>query len=869
MRVYLLLLLFPLASLGIAAPLPPAQQAAPPASRAPRDAAELERRAMILLREGYQLRDEGGAGSLRASLAKTEQAYALYLRTGNKTYQGLALLGMARAAFDLGEMGKALTSYHELLRLYEAGANRYGAAVTLASTGDVYEVLGERERALASYRKADALLGADTERREKARVLYKIGRLEEQLRDRAAAAASYQQALAVFGDLAERSAEGRLYLEVGEIHEALGDGPKALFYFRKALEVFRGLGYFRREEAATLVKLAAVLAAQKAEAEALNHYRQALHIQGETGDLVAQADTLGKIMAAYLRGGKDSLAVWYGKQAVSLYQSLRADFRRLDQESHKSFVRNVESHYRRLADTLIRQGRLAEALQVLVLFKDQNFFDLFQAAAPAAAQPGRLVFNGREGKLASAYEESSRAAEQAGDRLNLLKLSIGDGVPSPAQMEEEKLLESKLRDAAGALGRTLARVEAELSAARPDALETTNELEEMKAALRDLKASAGENAVALYTLLTEDDYHVLLVTPGGIKAASRPGRAAVIKRSAIQLSNLLRSPEFDPRWKAKELYEEIFKPLEAELGVLRPDTLLWSLDATLRYVPVAALFDGERYLLERYRHVVFTRSDRGRLTAAPRVPWVSARGMGVTQTRTVEVLGDKISFPALPGVGWELEGIFGHRETGAGGILRGGFVLDRDFTAGALKAVGQQNVQVVHIASHFRFLPGDEDASFLLLGDGSTFSLAEMQATPGLFAGVEMVVLSACETAAQQADAAGREVDGLSEVAQRLGAGSVIATLWPISDVETPTLMIEFYRLRQSQSAATKAGALQMSQLKQLRRGADAAARPAPNCAPGNRPESVSRERRSPYPQDAPCAHPYYWAGFVLVGNGR
>lgn len=839
-------------------------------SRVSQDSAALDEEAMKLIREGFRLHDEGSAESLRAAVEILDRAYSITLRTGNRTYQGLALLRMAESAFALGDLAKALTTYRKLLQLCEATDNAYGAASAQASIGDVYSLLGEQQKALASYQKAEAIFTDVKVRREKARVLSKIGRLHAQLRDKEAASVSYRRALTVYGDMVERLSEGSLYLEVGDLHQGLGDSQKAMFYFEKAYVFFKGLGYYRREEAATLVKIATVLSGRGRASQALDRYLDALTIQSETGDLVAEADTLGKIMQFHRKNGKDNLAVWFGKQSVNLYQDLRTNLRRLNAESHKGFVRTVESHYRLLSDTLIQQDRLAEAIQVLVLFKDQNFFDVFRAAQPAPATPAaRLVLNERESKLAVSYDVAASAARDAGNKLALLNLRIGDGNPTLAEMEQHKRLESKSREAADALRVALGRVQVELSLPPEPTgtIATTEQLSEMQSALRDLKRGTGETTVALYTLLTEEVYHVLLVTPESIKPVSRHGRAAVVQRTANQLFNLLRSPQFDPRPKARELYNEIFQPLEAELVVLRPDTLLWSLDSSLRYIPMASLFDGERYLVERYRHIVFTRNNRERLTAVPSLPWSRAQGMGSTQQHTVEIFGDKVHLPALPGVQQELDGIFGRRAAAPGGVLTGTYLLNGEFTSEALQKAGRQ-FQVIHIASHFRFLAGDEEASFLLLGNGGKLSLAEMQALPDLFAGVELLVLSACETATEQADASGREIDGFSEMAQRLGAGSVIATLWRISDASTPDLMIEFYRQRQAAAGMTKAKSLQAAQLIQLRPAFGANGLPPSCAAPANQADAGS-DRRRPYPAEAVCAHPYFWAGFVLSGNGR
>jgi CHAT domain-containing protein len=53
---------------------------------------------------------------------------------------------------------------------------------------------------------------------------------------------------------------------------------------------------------------------------------------------------------------------------------------------------------------------------------------------------------------------------------------------------------------------------------------------------------------------------------------------------------------------------------------------------------------------------------------------------------------------------------------------------------------------VVHIASHFRFQPGNEMQSYLLLGDGRHLSLAELKSAGNLFRGVQLLTLSACNT---------------------------------------------------------------------------------------------------------------------------
>ena len=147
-----------------------------------------------------------------------------------------------------------------------------------------------------------------------------------------------------------------------------------------------------------------------------------------------------------------------------------------------------------------------------------------------------------------------------------------------------------------------------------------------------------------------------------------------------------------------------------------------------------------------------------------------------------------------------------------------------------------------------------------------------MQQNIRLFEGVDLLALSACETTAQQAGANGKEVDGFAELAQRLGASSVLATLWKVSDAGTSKLMTEFYRLRRENSTLPKSEILRNVQLNFLngKSTAEAGARRR-----GSRGVELvgttDKTSRIPFKPaiESPFEHPYYWAPFVLFGSPR
>jgi len=182
--------------------------------------------------------------------------------------------------------------------------------------------------------------------------------------------------------------------------------------------------------------------------------------------------------------------------------------------------------------------------------------------------------------------------------------------------------------------------------------------------------------------------------------------------------------------------------------------------------------------------------------------------------------------------------------------------------------------KVVHIASHFQFAPGNETSSALLLGDGSFLSLAQIKSLPNVFGGVDLLTLSACNTATGGSGANGQEVEGFGVLAQRQGAKAVVASLWPVFDTSAKVLMQDFYRLREAKHDITKAEALRQAQLRLLHgvaaiEEANAKAETTDRRIVHEEPPVAGTKPRFTVDPKRPFAHPYYWAPFILIGNWK
>ncbi len=570
---------------------------------------------------------------------------------------------------------------------------------------------------------------------------------------------------------------------------------------------------------------------------------QALALHRALGDSDGEATTLHNLMFAW-EDRDSSLAIFFGKQAVNRYQQLRSNIKGLEKELQRSFLDSKEDSYRSLADLLISQGRLPEAEQVLALLKEEEYFDFVRRDPKAASLIGvRLTFTPAEAELEKRYSQiTDRIAEIGAERGSLLDLKER----TPDQEKRLSELEAKLEIANQVFQKFLDQLQTDLKRTPRNSNDVgiLRESQALKDTLREL------DAVALYTIVAQDKYHVILITPDVEKAYEYKISGKELNKKISAFREALQNPNSDPRTLGQDLYRILVGPeLARDISQTRKQTVLWSLDGSLRYLPMAALYDGQKYLVENYRNVVITLASREHLKDSISPKW-EVLGLGVSRGEVIKIESkDPLVFPPLTGVLEELSAVVNDpaRKGINKGVLPGKVMLDDEFTLDAMKIAlrlrgNEQPFKLVHIASHFKFEPGDETQSFLLLGNGKTLKLSELKNMSQIFSRVELLTLSACNTATG-GSGQGKEVEGFAVLAQRQGAEAIIASLWPVSDPSTSRLMRQFYLLREEHPEISKAESMRQAQLSLLN------------------PTQASSER--------PYTHPYFWAPFILIGNWR
>ncbi len=680
--------------------------------------------------------------------------------------------------------------------------SRSSEANALSNIGGMYVELGQYEKALAYAEQALVILCELKIKQREAFALQAIGIAHFYLREYEKAIGSLEPALALFRDVKTKFGEGAVLTTLGEVHLALRQYEQARSYSEQALKIAREAQIITME-AHTLVNLGDAALALQHPLQAHTYYEQALRLQRQIKGKYGEGVTLSSLMTFWKVSARPSLAVFFGKQAVNAYQDVRAGLQGLAQETQQSFLKSKEDTYRQLADLLIAQGRLPEAEQVIRMLKEEEYFDYIRRDQANSPQAEKAALTPEEAELEKRYREIADKLTELGTERGTL---LDKKSRPPAEEQRLAKLDADLTIAGQMFQKFLDGLANELgkNAEASNRVFQLRESQGMMEALRDL----GKGTVALYTLVGEDQYRVILTTADVQKGFAYPIKAADLNRKILAFRDVLQNPKLDPLPLAQELYKILVAPLTKDLKAAKAETLMWSLDGVLRYVPIAALHDGKQYLVESWRNVVFTPASQTRLKDAMSRNW-KALGLGVTKAH-----GERI--PALPGVAEEMRGII-KAEGASSGVLPGTIKLDEQFTQEAMLTGLRQRPPVVHVASHFQFKPGNETDSALLLGDGSFLSLAQIKSLPNVFSGVELLTLSACNTATGGSGATGKEVQGFGVLAQRQGAKAVIASLWPVADRSTKNLMQEFYKLREAKGNVTKAEAMRQAQIKLLR----------------------------------------------------
>lgn len=777
-------------------------------------------------------------GQIETAINYWGETIVTYRQIGDKKQLGRMLVEQAQAYTNLGQNKRAIAILcnpspkettcinDSALQITKQAKDSQGYAAALGSLGNAYRLRGDYETAI-KYLEASLELANQTGNNiYSATSLNNLANVYSNL-----ALVNYRRA-----DLAEtRGAES----EGTEFRKlAAGYDTKALEKLQKSIEITGSQGDVQNQIRG-LINLISVHYRMKDVSSAKDVWQRAIalfhQLPNSRDKVYAAIDLANLLQPAAL-----------SEETYSEAQCLQPELQPQAQELLQQAMRISQSlkDLRSESFALGKLGHIYECRQ-----EYEQALELTQKARWAAdqnlqAKDSLYLWEWQTGRILKAQNKQSEAIKAYGQAVSTLEAIRQDILASNRDLQFD------FRDTINPIYRELAQLNLEQATLPPiepdkrnktlnDALITIDSLKlaELQnyfgndcaiAPLNPQKvdlATINQSTAVFSSIILADRTAIIVSLPNGEKKATW---IDIDSKTLIQEINEYRreleryfAENYNSK-RAQELYNWMIRPFAAELEKLQIKTLVFTHDGILRSVPMAALHNGEKFLIQKY---AIATTPSFTLTDASRIDRQKLRVLAAGLTKESIIDGQR--FNPLKNVALEIEKIEQK-------IRNSKTLLNENFTRVSLEQeLTKTGYPIIHIATHGKFGTDAKD-TFLVTGNNGKLTITELDTAIRQIRNelelVELLVLTACQTAVGD----DRAALGLAGVAVQAGVKSALASLWFINDAKTVELVAEFYN--SYNSGKSKAEALQMAQIKMIEAGDQS-------------------------------AHPAYWAAFVLVGN--
>lgn len=558
------------------------------------------------------------------------------------------------------------------------------------------------------------------------------------------------------------------------------------------------------------------------------------------------------------------LAIAFYKKAVNYYELSKVSTS--DALAIEIFSDREIDAYRNLSRLLLNKNRILEAQRVLDLLRYQEIESFLQRTRGNEKTSSGIVLSQEESHLVRLILESDSDTNLSkileSDEFNILLASIRDlGVNSevPGLENDSVQLENKNSVFLQVLMQDNS-TEIILSFSNNIAVDSLFKISQIVNFENSLQVAIQIAHVLLNSRTSLSNHENIEGLPIVPDLPNFGTLRFVIEANSRNISDLvfdarkdLTSAVSEPRESLQKIYDLLIAPIRPVLDAAEIDTIIYSPDSILRYIPLAALHDGEQYLVENFAINHVTAVSLTDLNTSPSQDPNIVAGAFVNGQHTVTTIdGENYSYGGLPGTDTELqniEALFGNNAV---------TFRDNAFSKSAIET-RLDNANILHLATHAQFVPGIPFHSFVLFGNGEHVTFEDLR--DWKLPNTELVVLSACETGIDSVSRGenGIEILGFSYLMQEAGADATLSSLWRVDDSATQQLMSAFYaRLKSGES---RAQALRQAQIAAIRNGTESDRDSQGRCA-----IDVCFDDDATI--DSTTDHPYFWSPFILIGNG-
>ncbi|MEN3367881.1 MAG: hypothetical protein V7609_24 [Verrucomicrobiota bacterium] len=581
----------------------------------------------------------------------------------------------------------------------------------------------------------------------------------------------------------------------GKLDEAAARAEEALLLARKTGNLGAVSGSARA--------FASIRVLQKKWNEAKILIDEARTADARTGSIGDKIGTLG-VNGEILEGlGDNEKALEAYKEAVKLVESVRAT---AASETAFADVKRNYRPYERIVRALIKLNRSSEAFDYLNRAKSKKLQD----SMPASSLKSENKHEQESLDKAAALEAKQKATE-------------AQLTAEQAKVKPDETAVKNLKLVAASTQAEYREVIEDITTANPD-WEKSMTMKPLQ--LVETQEHIPDGVTFLQYAPLADQLYIFVVTNKTVKIYTPEAKPEDLKKKVLAVRKQITTGESGPPLTKNlcALYDMLIAPIEAELASVR--TIAFIPNQILYYLPLQALAkklpDGKvRYLIEDKEIVYLTAADVMRAVQPPD-PGKSKDGMVAFGNPT------GANLPASEVEVKSIASVFPGTDVFSGA----------DVTKDAINSQQLFDKRIVHFATHGILNSARPRDSYLQLASGGApgaekLSVREIWRLP--MKKVEIVTLSACETALGDKEPDGGEITTLAEAFATAKVRTVVASLWSVGDESTKEFMVAFYK--QLAAGASKAAALQSAQVALMK--------------------------------NPKYSRPLYWAPFVLMGDWR
>lgn len=828
-----------------------------------------------LVQRGVELYQKG---EIAAAIAQWETALKIYQKTNNRPEQAIVLENLARAYQQIDKIGESIDFWEKVIAIYRQLENYQQIGRSLTELAQSYSSLGQSKRAIAilcgEYKsdscKNNSALEITRSVKDtlgEAAALGSLGNAYRKLGDYERAIANLETSLKIAESINNPLFVASLLNNLGNTYVNLAQSN----YNRANLAEVRGdrITVNRFQETA-----------KNYDNQALKYFQASLKISESNSDRQGQLQTIINSIPVYDRTQSSTLAETARQKAIGLLESLPDSPNKVyaaielvrtlqpanlleeetrnkkclttEQESTaKTLLKQAINTAQRLKNSRAESFALGELGHIYECRQEyQTALELTQKAQLAAdrelkAKDSLFLWEWQAGRILQAQDNQKEAIEAYQRAVNTLEEIRSDIITSNRDLQFD------FRDRINPIYRELAKLR--LNQANSQLTEPNTRIKQLNFALQtidslklaelqnyfgndcviapinqDITNTNTSNKTAIFNSIIFPEGTAIIVnllngekkfTWINIDRKTFRENINEFRRGLERFRDLV----YDPK-PAQNLYDLIIRPFAIDLETAQIKTLVFVQDGILRSIPMAALHDGQKFLIEKY---AIATTPTLSLTNPKITKPENLRALAVGLTKEAEINGRL--FPALANVNTEIAQIKNQ-------ISGTKSLLNENFTYEALNQELSTIVfPIIHIATHGEFGSVPED-TFLVTGNNQKLTITQLETAIRNMEitdneAIELLALTACQTAVGD----DRAALGLAGVAVQAGVRSALASLWFINDASTVKFVDEFYQ-NWHKKGLSKAAALQAAQ-------------------------------KTLISQEGQYAHPAYWAPFILIGN--